>query len=217
MNWPARDGVPLTFLAGLALDEIHAELGVSWLPDSGALLFFYDAANQPWGFDPNDRGGWAVLHVAGSPGTKAEPALPFRSVAFRRVDVLPSFESDAVSGLKLSSEELDEYIALTELRYLPGPRHQVAGVPDALQGDGMDLGCQLASHGVDCGSAAAFRDPGVESLKPGAADWRLLLQVDTDEELDVMWGDCGRLYFWVREQDARAGDFSNCWLILQCG
>jgi len=31
-----------------------------------------------------------------------------------------------------------------------------------------------------------------------------------------MWGDDGNLYFWVREQDAKVGNFSDVWLILQC-
>ena len=30
-----------------------------------------------------------------------------------------------------------------------------------------------------------------------AADWRLLLQLDTDDEASMMWGDLGRLYFWI--------------------
>lgn len=33
---------------------------------------------------------------------------------------------------------------------------------------------------------------------------------------DMMWGDVGRLYFWVREADARARDFSRTWMVLQC-
>jgi len=210
--WPTRDGVPLTFLARLSLDEIQAGLSVPWLPVSGDLLFFYDGINQLWGFDPQDKGSWAVLHLAGLPaqGMTDSPAvtpgalLPRRSAGFRWIDVLPSFESEAVRGLKLSNEELDEYIGFTEARYLQGPKHQLAGVPNPIQGDTMELECQLASHGV-------------EALTPGSADWRLLLQFDTDDDLGVMWGDCGRLYFWVREGDARASDFSNCWLILQCG
>jgi uncharacterized protein YwqG len=43
----------------------------------------------------------------------------------------------------------------------------------------------------------------------------LLLQVDSDD-VGMMWGDGGRLYFWIREQDARRADFSNVWMILQC-
>lgn len=48
-----------------------------------------------------------------------------------------------------------------------------------------------------------------------ASDWRLLLQLDSDADADMMWVDVGSLYFWIWEQDARAGDFSKVWRILQ--
>ena len=49
----------------------------------------------------------------------------------------------------------------------------------------------------------------------GVDEWRLLLQVDSDDDAGMMWCDVGQLYFWVREVDARAGDFSRTWTILQ--
>jgi uncharacterized protein YwqG len=52
--------------------------------------------------------------------------------------------------------------------------------------------------------------------KSSTTDWRLLLQIDTDNEAGMMWGDTGMLYFWIREQDARAGDFSKVWMVSQC-
>ena len=55
-----------------------------------------------------------------------------------------------------------------------------------------------------------------EGVEEGAPEWRLLLQLDSDEAVDVMWGDVGTLYFWIRESDARAARFDRTWLILQC-
>jgi uncharacterized protein YwqG len=80
----------------------------------------------------------------------------------------------------------------------------------------MDLECQLTSNGIYCGDPSGYNSPEAQRLRGGAEDWRLLLQMDSDDDLGLMWGDVGILYFWIREQDARAGDFSKSWVILQC-
>lgn len=47
-------------------------------------------------------------------------------------------------------------------------------------------------------------------------DWVLLLQVDSDyEKTNMMWGDCGRLYFMIKQQDLIDGRFQNCFVIYQ--
>ncbi|MGM1430739.1 DUF1963 domain-containing protein [Sphingobacterium lactis] len=30
-----------------------------------------------------------------------------------------------------------------------------------------------------------------------ADKWTLLLQIDSNEENEMRWADCGRLYFWI--------------------
>ena len=92
----------------------------------------------------------------------------------------------------------------------------MGGYPRPVQGDHMELESQLASNGVYCGDSSGYESEEGELLAPGARDWRLLFQFSSDEDLGVMWGDDGNLYFWVKEQDAKAGDFSGVWLILQC-
>jgi len=32
-----------------------------------------------------------------------------------------------------------------------------------------------------------------------------------------MWGDLGRIYYWIRDDDLAARRFDRSWLVLQCG
>ena len=215
--WPEKNGKRLAFLARLSLPEVQAALAIDWLPATGALLFFYDIEEQPWGFDPKDRGSWAVVPAPDVPA--AEPgdgAVPFRYLAFRRIATLPSAERDSIQALKLSAAEWDAYHELIEEAFAGKPCHQVSGFPNPVQGDGMELDSQLASNGLYCGDASGYNDARASALAPGAAEWRLLFQLSTDDDLDLMWGDCGTLYFWVRQDEARRGEFGNIWLVLQC-
>ncbi len=60
----------------------------------------------------------------------------------------------------------------------------------------MKLECQLASNGLYCGDGDAYGSPQGRALADGAEDWRLLLQIDSDEDgPGWMWGDLGRIYF----------------------
>ena len=63
IGWPEHKGRRLGFLAQLWLPDIHAAHAIGWLPATGSLLFFYDIDEQPWGFDPADRGSARVLYV----------------------------------------------------------------------------------------------------------------------------------------------------------
>jgi uncharacterized protein YwqG len=226
VDWPRLNGEPLGFIARLSLPELHRAYPIHWLPSDGALLFFYDWENQPWGFDPNDRGGAAVLHVSNLPepisppengSNGAGPSLPHRNISFERVDVLPDYQRAQLNELNLTDEEFDEYCRLVDAPFQGKPKHQVSGFPAPVQGDEMELECQLVTNGLYCGDESGYRDTRAHGLRSGAANWRLLLQVDSDDDLDVMWGDLGLVYYWVEEQRARDGDFSNAWVILQCG
>ena len=81
----------------------------------------------------------------------------------------------------------------------------------------MQLHCQLVSHGLSIGNLEGYFDPRRATLESGVEDWQLLLQIDSDEDnLGVIWGDAGLVYFWIRKQDLEKRDFSNVWLVLQC-
>jgi uncharacterized protein YwqG len=94
--------------------------------------------------------------------------------------------------------------------------HRLFGYPQLIQNP-MERECQLASNGVYCGSSEGYRSEQAKILEPGATDWQLLLQIDSDEKgPGWMWGDVGRIYFWVRQQDLRLLQFEDVWLVFQC-
>ena len=54
--------------------------------------------------------------------------------------------------------------------------------------------------------------------KKSAREWILLLQLNCieEEEVDIPFGDCGSLYFYIRQQDLERQDFSQIQFELQC-
>ena len=221
VSWPEWQGRRLDLLARISMPELHQAHRIDWLPQEGALLFFYDTDEQPWGFDPKDRGGCAVLHVpdleaptADSSGAIGTESFAHLNVILRRVDTFPSTQRSELD--ELSDEEKEAYWSLIDTPFEGLPKHQLSGFPSPIQDDEMELQCQLVTNGLYLGDSSDYDDPRARELAAGATDWRLLLQLDTDLDADMMWGDSGMLYFWVRQQDAAAGRFENIWCILQC-
>ena len=46
----------------------------------------------------------------------------------------------------------------------------------------------------------------------------LLFQLDTVElgDFELMFGDCGHIYFYITKEDLAARRFDRIWLVLQC-
>ncbi|MCY1456712.1 hypothetical protein D9M71_739500 [compost metagenome] len=78
----------------------------------------------------------------------------------------------------------------------------------------MQLEAQLVSHGIHCGDPSAYQDARRAALDAGKQDWMLLIQVDSDD--DLMWGDSGVLYLWIRVSDREVLNFSETFVALQC-
>lgn len=210
----------LSFLAQLNLSEIPDPTGL--LPATGWLCFFYDAAQQPWGFDPRNRGAARVLYFDAEPSllrrTEAPPSTEVFSPRRLRTEIVATLPRWSYQlGLELENAAADTYWELAETR-LPGegPHHRVLGWPKQVQGE-MDRECQLVTHGIYCGSPEGYQSAEAERLKAGVRDWMMLLQLDSDDDgPGWMWGDAGCLYYWIRKQDLAERRFDKIWTILQC-
>ncbi len=227
---------PFGFIAQFNLAEIAPYDTEQVLPQSGMLYFFLDYAHI---FDAEqpDPYRWKVMYYEGDLSAlqrmSPPPTLPkderyrARALAFSRELCLPyyfPYEPDTIERLGLTEgEELteDEYHAYWKLQeQLAGnnsqhnlPIHRLLGHAEPIQGD-----VQLESH-LDHlrANGVPVDDPDAEAIKAAAADWRLLLQIDTDDDDDsLIWGDCGRIYYWIQQQALQWREFDKVWLILQC-
>ena len=226
-DWPTWQDRSLSFLAQVDLRSLPAEGDRADLPPDGLLSFFYDAEQRAWGFDPEEAGAWAVLHTP-SGTTLSRRGLPkdlpdearFDPISVAaRTELCPEpWASRAIERLGLNAAQTETYADLLDelVGGDPEPRHILLGHPDPIQGE-MQLECQLVSNGLYCGDSTGYEDPRASELEGGADDWRLLLQVDTDDDASMMWGDTGRLYFWVTEEALRRTAWNTVHLVLQCG
>jgi uncharacterized protein YwqG len=225
IQWPSFRDKPMAFVAQFRLSDLAGQSQASHLPGSGMLYFFYDE-EQAWGFDPKDKGFISVQYFPEEKGLarRAAPKWHTREVSFRESAVRfreeSSYAIDNDSLLKDMPNDLvdlcREYI---EAKLGKGPRHRLFGCPDTIQGD-MMRECQLVTHGINCGEPFGDKDAKikkqVKELEKGAGDWKLLLQIDSDDDLEMMWGDSGRIYFCATDAMLRERRFGDMWAVLQC-
>ncbi len=233
-RWPERRGRPLDFLLQLDLRDVARVRPEVEMPRDGLLAFFYDIANQPWGFDPSDLEGFHVALFDGRAELQTVPApdptcrANPRAIALEPRLTIPQFDSRAyeraIEPLKLTDDEFDRYLALDaslapgEAAEGPTGRHQMFGHPYMIQND-MQLEAQLVSNGLYCGDSTGYEDSRRAELEATADEWVLLLQVDSGEKFGAHgldWGDTGMLYWWIRRDDLRDARFDRVWMTLQC-
>lgn len=221
---------PLAFLAQFSCAQLSALDPEGLLPKTGLLSFFYELGSQRWGYDPKDGGCARVYWFDGEAQTPAEfPQdleemfrLPELKAELARGTDAPDFQ-DACPALEYDWTAND-YRAFDQARRelgldYPDNLSKVLGWPDIIQNN-MTLECELVSRGYFLGG----RWEGVpleerDALRtPSVRDWRLLFQLDTvaNGDFELMFGDCGRIYFYIRTEDLQARRFDRVWLILQC-
>lgn len=220
---------PLAFLVQFDCAQLAPLDPEGLLPKEGLLSFFYELESQRWGYDPKDAGCARVFWFEGPLAPAEFPAeleedfrLPEMAAQLSGATDAPDFQ-DACPALEYPWTAND-YRAFDQARRelgmdYPANRSQLLGWPDIIQNN-MTLQCELISRGYYLGGSwekipleerSALRTPSVR-------DWQLLFQLDTVEngDFELMFGDCGRIYFYIRREDLAQRRFDRVWLIQQC-
>ena len=224
---------PLSFLAQINLKEIAGMDEEHLLPEDGLLSFFYDLETMTWGFDPEDKGSARVfyfptetaLHAADIPDSISEElVIPELSVEFEPHISLPGYgDNDELLGIS-PDEDLD-WDEFAECRENAGGDDiedltKLLGFPNVIQNP-MEEECEACTRGFRQGNSEDFKaitEDMRADIAAKASDWIMLFQMSTieTEGFELMFGDCGSIYFWIRRQDLKERKFDKAWLILQC-
>ena len=238
-DWPYYKGTdfegvtknrPLAFLAQINLGEAAQYDRTGLLPKTGVLSFFYETVSMEWGFELKSEGYARVYYFPETEGlvptqipeeTKewsvGEQTLTFADA----VSLLSSFAYSRRSGKEVDWDTYNELRA--EFGYDAAAHEdnpmKMLGYADEIQNE-MEPECELYSRGIDGDVQEELSEEEEAELVRNAADhWVLLFQMGTveDDETELMYGDCGLIYFWIRKEDLAARNFHHVRLILQCG
>lgn len=189
--WPENRGRPIEFLAQIDFAAAARALKLDGLPERGWLVLFADIQAQYDGaYD--EPGLWQARYFEADPASLArteqpgEPAELFNlcEVEFEREDSLPELQS--IVGDGFHEDEGETWKICRDLdeqiaECVDGePVHRIGGYPMLIQST------------LDEYQGLAF-----------------LLQLDSDYEVGWMWGDAGRVYYWIEPDDLAARAFEK--------
>ena len=213
---------PMSFIAQINFADVKPFDTDNKLPEKGILYLFYDLEEMPWGYDPKDIAGKEVFFFDGNIADLERKSIPDgideenvflpASLIFKNKIEIPDLWS-SLSNFEFSEEENERYWELKE--EFDGIQNKILGHSDIIQ-NGMELECELVTNGLYCGDSSGYEDPKRKELEKNIDNWNLLLQIDSNDEIDMMWVDSGRIYLWITDENLKNRKFENSWLILQC-
>lgn len=207
----------LSFIAQFDCEELAKYDIESFLPRTGILSFFYDIKGQPWGDEHEDKTRFRVywfeeadklIETDFPEDLMEEFCIPHIDLDISSKPSYVSWEDYEIAYGELSPEERDAYFDM----YIklegeePEGRNKILGWADVIQ-DNMTVQCE------------EMRESDSDYLPAETlGEWQLLLQLSSIEhdDFELLFGDCGKLYFYIKKVDLQNRNFDDVWCILQC-
>lgn len=230
IEWPVTsEGVPMTFLTQLNLQEFMAANESSLLPASGMLYFFVGVDEPAYNIEHR------VIHVPeeelASASRRPAPETTALEGAFRAYRLEPRatleppnyayVDADQVENDTADYTDYEELIwSITDSRN--GDVALLFGYPDGQHDDAEYEAALMILTGekydYHTGHAleriAAHFGGNKEKALQEIRDTLLLLEIDSDNDIGFCWWDAGELQFFIRKEDLLAGRFDRTYCSL---
>ncbi|MEV5238934.1 YwqG family protein [Streptomyces cinnamoneus] len=225
-EWPAWEGHgPLSFVAAVDCAALPVgELDIP-LPADGTLSFFYFDGQIDDGDAlvlPDDPETWAGARVVYVPAgvEVAERAVPEGLEAYPEVLLTARVGPTALDpwhpDLEAACRGLGDLDPLRDDDFNEALHEAAADAAHHIGGHAWSIQNPVESevaHAVLGGREVPWNDPRIEEE---ARRWTLLAQFGSDDDADMMWGDCGSLYWLIRPEDLADRRFDRAMFNWQC-
>lgn len=218
---------PLSFLLQINCEEIKKYDLDNRLPERGMLYFFYELHSMSWGNSPKDKGSARVYYYDGDISKLVRTDYPEDMPRkYKLPPIRISFESKAnVPDYDEICDQFDvddfgEYNKFMEREgyAVSGISSKLLGYADCIQGSMLHQ-CEMVSRGINFGgSIVEISEKQLKEIEEHKDEWKLLFQLDSISKgkYELMFGDCGKVYYYIREEDLKNKNFDNVWLVLEC-
>lgn len=199
-----ENGQPMKLLAQINFSQIPQLDG---FPSAGILQFYISVHDDVYGLNFDDQceqKNFRVIYFENIIENEDELVSDFSFIGTDECDF------PVLSEAAVEPETSAEWVLPTDFQF-----EQYAGMEtmkffDQFGEDEEDIYNELAENGFGhkIGGYASFtqNDPREYAYKEHTV---LLLQIDSDDDIDSMWGDVGIANFFITPDDLRKKDFSN--------
>lgn len=222
-KWPhwehPTDGLrALRFFAQIDLAEVAASAPApTGLPTAGLLSFFADfwmdeeegGPRGIYGFDWEAAGSTVIYTPPYTPLERLEGPGFGQGICLEPVPKWTwwgyderELSRDEETALQLIGEQYEEAAVGSRTGDAYGlGLHQVGGRPLYFQ----DPPAKYVVRGMAWVGPDQYDEDRWQAVKDQVDDWRLVMQIDSDDRLGVMWADAGTLFWMAHKDDIAAG------------
>jgi uncharacterized protein YwqG len=231
VEWSFCEGKALTFMAQFKLSDVAPFDVEKILPERGMLYFFYEAEETHWEAN-NIADGWKIIYVEDESTPLFRTPHPIQQGKRRTIQALPHFQitytpylnlpiifkpDEKDFGVDFTDDEQESYWEITD--YWREPDHHFGGNPKRIQ-HYIEWELVLMKHHIRAKQGEdhqwRYRDEEIAFIEREMKNWQFLFQIDTDDSLDIMWGDAGTLYICIPKESLKQRKFEDCWTVMQC-
>ena len=228
--WPrAEEGEPLTFIAQLNLAEIQGQAGTELLPQKG-MLYFFTGIDEP-AYDIEHK----VIFVPEPSNLRFlkidEPTslelldhyeeTVAHCVHFKSSLSVPNYAYVDEKVLDEKGVDIENYFAFEESFYVDGQLGHMFAYPQGQHGDAEFAAALrlLAQKDYDYNPEKALdylanTVKSKETAEYEVKNIQMLLELDSDQDVNFCWWDAGCIHYFLRKNDLLAGIFDRTYMSL---